>query len=135
VAVLAAGAPAPAKSPVPGAYSGESSKGFPVKFRVAGGKVRSFRLPVRALCISVASATSYLDPVLHHVTPEPAKLRARGRFHRTTRLQTASTLMRVKGRVNGSKARGSYHIGYTALSGTNIYACQDDGTWKATLQR
>ena len=122
-------APATAGSATGGKYKGKTSKGFPVSFRIAGGKVRGFDATVHALCLSVADGSSYLDPVLHHVTPPAGKLKRNGKF--TLKVSKGSTRMNVTGLVRGKKASGTYHINYSGFNGTWVTACTDGGKWKA----
>ncbi len=100
-------------------------------FRVQSGKVRNFSATVHALCISVATGSSYLDPVLHRITPPPMKLGSNGGFNGQYS-GPSSTRAKVDGRVSGKSASGHYRISYTATRGLTIYACQERGTWKAT---
>ncbi len=113
-------------------YKGKTSNGLVVTFRIQSGKVRNFSATVHALCITVAGGSSYLDPQLHQITPPPMKLAANGKFSGEYVPHTASTHGKIDGKVAGNSASGHYRISYTALSGMNIYACQEQGTWKAT---
>ena len=131
VAVLAGAASSKSTAPS-GTYKGKTSNGLIVTFRIQSGKVRNFSATVHALCISVATGSSYLDPVLHQITPPPMKLAGNGKFSGEYVPQTASTHGKIDGRVTGKSANGHYRISYTATSGLSIYACQERGTWKAT---
>ncbi len=114
-----------------GIYKGKTSNGLPVTFRVQSGKVRNFRATVHALCISVSTGSSYLDPVLHMITPPPMKLARNGSFSGQYS-GPSSTRAKADGRVGGKSASGHYRISYTVTRGLTIYACQERGTWKAT---
>lgn len=124
------GATATAK-PLSGAvaYKGKTAKGLPVSFRVVGGTIRNFTAGAHALCISVADASSYLDSVLHLVTPPVGKLDRQGRF--SLKIQKGSIYMAAGGRVIGASAGGSYEIRYSGFNGKWVTACKDAGTWKA----
>ena len=127
---LSTGAIATTKSlPAAGTYKGKTSKGLPVSFRVVSGTVRNFSAAAHALCISVASGSSTLDPVLHLVTPPAGKLDGQGRF--SLKIQKGSIYMAAAGRVTGASAGGSYEIRYSGFNGSWVTACKDKGTWKA----
>lgn len=115
-----------------GTYKGKTNNGLPVTFKIKNGKVHNFSATVHALCISVASGSSYLDPVLHQITPPPMVLAGNGKFNGKYEPKVSSTHGKVDGRVTGKSASGTYKISYTATRGLTIYACQEKGTWKAT---
>ncbi|HUO72085.1 MAG TPA: hypothetical protein VMU39_15055 [Solirubrobacteraceae bacterium] len=141
-AIAAAGltSGASSKTTMPsGTYKGKTSNGLPVTFKIQGGKVRNFSLTVHALCISVVAASTHLDPILHHITPQPMPISASGKFSaKYYWKQIQSTQAQVDGKANGKTASGHYKISYSTTDGVTslgvliIYACQEQGTWKAT---
>ena len=135
----AAGA-ASSKSPAPSTFKGKTNNGLPVTFKITSGKVHNFSATVHALCVSVLSpGTSHLDPVLHLITPPPIKLASGGKFSADYKIKTNSTHAKVDGKVSGKKASGHYTLAYNKTDGATsfgvliIYACQEKGTWTATL--
>jgi hypothetical protein len=142
VAFGAAAGGASSKTPPPsGSYKGKTSKGFTVSFKVKGGKVTAFSAAVDALCVSVLDPSPARFDILHFITPPPMKLSSGGTFKGEYKIDTSSTHAKIDGKVTGTSASGHYSLAYSKLGGvtslgvTIIYACQDQGTWKASLKK